>query len=240
MQYNWLSKKENKNLVMFFAGWSFDGTPFKFLAAEETDVIIFYDYGEISSAPLNELRTEFKKYEKIELIAWSMGVFAAQILKDSLPQNISKKVAVNGTCLPVDNAYGIPQRTFELTLKFVESGLKGKFYKNVFNNDNEFERYTLNPVQRTLENRAEELEKLYEYIKTSGSNAEQICGEKFYDFAIVSKFDKIIPPKNQINFWKETGCDIIEAQTGHFPFYEFDSWNEIINADKSPKSKETI
>lgn len=240
MQYNWLKRNNAKNLVMFFAGWSFDNTPFGFLKYENTDVIIFYDYNEISPAPLIELRQEFEKYEKIDLIAWSMGVFAAEKLKCELPKNITKKIAVNGTILPVDNDYGIPHRTFDLTLKFVESGLKGKFYQNVFNKEKEFEKYMQTPVQRTLENRAQELRRLNSYINETKGEIESLCTEKFYDFAIVSKFDKIIPPKNQMNFWQKLDCDIIELDAGHFPFYQFENWNEIINADKSPKSKETV
>ena len=169
-----------------------------------------------------------------------MGVFAAEKLKTELPQNISKKIAVNGTILPVHNEYGIPHRTFDLTLKFVESGLKGKFYQNVFNEKQEFEKYTQTPVQRTLENRAQELHSLNSYISETQCEIETLCSEKFYDLAIVSKFDKIIPPKNQMNFWQKLGCDIIELDAGHFPFYQFSSWNEIINADKSPKNKKTV
>ena len=76
----------------------------------------------------------------------------------------------------------------------LKKGLEGKFYQNVFLNEKEFERYSKNPVQRPIDNRVSELENLYDLIKNT--NIEY---GKFYDFAIVSDFDKIIPPKNQIN-----------------------------------------
>ena len=48
-----------------------------------------------------------KGYENKTLIAWSMGVFTAYLLKD-LFADFNHKIAVNGTVTPVDNDFGIP------------------------------------------------------------------------------------------------------------------------------------
>ena len=87
--------------------------------------------------------------------------------------------------------------------------------------------YSKTPVQRSIENRVCELEKLYDLIKNTN-----VDYEKFYDFAIVSEFDKIIPPKNQIASHKTNNVSIVEIPTGHFPFYKFSSWKEVINANR--------
>lgn len=225
MQYSWLTKNlNNKNLIIFFAGWSFDSTPFEFLTSENNDIIVFYDY---SNFDKKDLAIDFQTYENIYLVAWSMGVYVAEILSPQLP-NFNKKIAINGTSKPIDNVFGIPEKTFALTLKFVDSGLKGKFYQNIFYEQENYEKYLKNPVTRSIENRAIELENLNNYIKQKPSSQEN---SNFYDIAYVSKFDKIIPPKNQINFWEKSGCAIINLETGHFPFYMFNSWSEIINAN---------
>ena len=52
--------------------------------------------------------------------------------------------------------------------------------------------------------------------------------EKFYDKAIVSEFDKIIPPKNQLASHEKNNTPVITLATGHFPFYNFSSWSDIL------------
>ena len=216
MQYHWLNKQNNNKLIIFFAGWSFDYKPFEFLNCDNYDILMLYDYNSFN-IPLN-----IQEYDKTYLISWSMGVFAAYILRNNLPE-FTQKIAINGTLLPVDNDFGIPERPFLLTLKHAKTGLGKKFYENIFQTQEEFERYMLNPVERPIDNRIDELNSLYKKIK-----AEKIDCQTYYDKAIVSRFDKIIPPQNQINFWQQnnTPCTILE--TGHFPYYNFTCWNEIL------------
>ena len=216
MKYHWLNKQNNCKLIIFFAGWSFDYKPFEFLNCNSYDILMLYDYNSFD-IPLN-----IPEYDKTYLISWSMGVYAAYILRNNLP-DFTRKIAINGTPLPVDNEFGIPERPFLLTLKHAKTGLEKKFYENIFKTQEEFERYTFNPVERPIDNRVDELNSLYKKIKT-----EKIDYKKYFDKAIVSRFDKIIPPQNQINFWQQnnTPCTILE--TGHFPYYNFTCWNDIL------------
>lgn len=215
MQYHWLNKQNNDKLIIFFGGWSFDYKPFEFLKCDDFDVLMFYGYNTIEM-PLNAGR-----YNETYLIAWSMGVFAAYFLKDILPE-FTKKIAVNGTPFPVHNELGIPEKPFLLTLRHAKTGLEGKFYQNIFSDSKEYERYMNNPVERSIENRENELKSLYKLIQKTN-----ISYEKFYDKALISSNDKIIPTNNQINFWsQQTPYEIIES--GHFPYYNFISWNEIL------------
>lgn len=216
MQYHWLNKQNNDKLIVFFAGWSFDYIPFEFLNCKDFDVLFVYDYNSI------EWKENLTFYSEKYLIAWSMGVFAAYLLKDKLP-DFNKKIAVNGTPYPVDDEYGIPQKPFILTLRHAKTGLEGKFYQNIFNDTAEYERFIKTSVERDIENRVDELKSLFEVIK---SNCFEY--EKFYECAIISNFDKIIPTKNQINFWQNNAPYKL-LESGHFPFYNFTSWNEIIN-----------
>ena len=79
MQYHWLNKQNNKKLIIFFAGWSFDYKPFEFLKCDNFDVLMFYDYNNLELP-------ELPNYETYYLISWSMGVFSAYLLKDKLPK----------------------------------------------------------------------------------------------------------------------------------------------------------
>ena len=211
MQFHWLNKQNNDKLIIFFAGWSFDYKPFEFLNCNDFDVLMVYDYNEIADLP------DFENYSKKYLIAWSMGVFVAYQMRSKL-QKFDKKIAINGTIFPVDDEFGIPQKPFLLTLRGAKIGLEGKFYENVFNKD--YEKYLLNPIERSIDNRVSELKILYDKIKIVEKSYEE-----FYDKALVSSNDKIFPPKNQLNFWKDK-AEIIDSN--HFPYYNFNSWNEIL------------
>lgn len=215
MKHIWLNKSGNSELVIFFAGWSFDAEPFKFLAADGVDVVVVYDYRNLS------FDLDFSGYEKYHLVAWSMGVYIAPLLRDVLPE-FTTAVALNGTPMPIDNEFGIPVRTFDLTLKYAAEGLKGKFYQNVFFDEAQVEKYWVNPVNRTIEDRVEELQALKTWIYDKPVDASG-----FYQKAYVSEHDKIIPPKNQRNAWEKLGVPVLPLPDGHFPFFNFTSWKEI-------------
>ncbi len=240
MQHYWLNRSGNDKLILFFAGWGFDENPFKFLNCGEYDVLMFYDYNDLQFIDIPD-------YKEINLIAWSMGVFVASLLREKLPP-LNKKIAVNGTLFPVHDEWGIPVKIFELTLKHAQAGLQGKFYKNVFGTN--FEQYAQNPVARTIENRVDELNSLYELIKNSPSVE---ASKTFYDLVIVSDDDKIIPTNNQLAFWGKNSTPHLVVselkfasllsspsrgeeeyqnpiETGHFPFYNYQNWSDIINA----------
>lgn len=219
MKYHWLNKQNNKNLIVFFAGWSFDYYPFVSLNPEGCDVLFVYDYNDLT---LPDDLKDFSTYGNKTLITWSMGVFSAFLLKD-LFKDFDYKLAINGTVTPVDDEFGIPVKMFELTLKHAQKGLEGKFYQNVFLTNEEYELYTSFPVRREIQNRVAELENLYNLIKNTN-----VVYEKFYDLAIVSDFDKIIPPKNQIASHNKNNTPVITVPYGHYPFYYFSSWDEII------------
>lgn len=228
MEYYWLNKKNNDNLIIFFCGWSFDYKPFERLECRNNDVIIIYNYNDIAktNSTINGL---FDGYKTNSLITWSMGVYVAYLLKDTLP-DFKNKIAVNGTPFPVDDDFGIPVKTFDLTLKYVETGLQGKFQKNLFKHPEEYQKYLSCPVERSIENCKEELIALNNYIKNNEPGYK-----KFYDYAIISDTDKIIPTRNQIKCWENYNTPIKILNSGHFPFFNFSSWDEIIKCNQTQK-----
>lgn len=234
MRYYWLNNKSQKNLtsgaqnesenrtysgrkklVIFFCGWSFDNKPFERLDCGDYDVLMFYDYKN------HDIPIEIPEYDEYYLVTWSMGVYIAYLLRDKLP-DFKQKIAINGTPFPIHNEWGIPVRTFDLTLKYVDTGLQGKFQRNLFKAEEDYEKYTKSPVEREIPEQAEELRALKEFISSA-----KISYEKFYDRAIISDTDKIVPTKNQINCWQER-ASIVMLNSGHFPFYSFNSWDDIL------------
>ena len=93
---------------------------------------------------------------KFILSAGLWGYLFASYLKDKLPE-LTSAVAVCGTAIPVDDELGIPHKSFELSLIHAEKGLQGKFTRNVFVEDDLLARYEKTPVERSIENRVNEL-----------------------------------------------------------------------------------
>ncbi len=203
MKYKWLNQKNNSKIIVFFNGWGMDENVVNHLNPETYDIIMFYDY--------NNLDTDFdfkiiNSYKQKHLIAWSMGVMIATLFK----QDYDSKTAINGTIFPINNEYGIPERIYDLTIKgFNEKGAK-KFINNMFLEDPpSFE------IKREIENQKNELIALKKYKGNENFK---------YTRVILSSDDKIIPTKNQINYWK------IEPNiiSGHCPFFQLKSWSELL------------
>ncbi len=218
----WFGKEKPKKLIVFFAGWSFDYNSFRCIKSEDYDVLMIYDYNDLTVP--QELKN-LSGYSEKHLVAWSMGVYVAYKLK-ALFQEFDSRIAVNGTVTPIDDNYGIPDKIFGLTLKHARKGLEGKFYQNVFNNEDEYETFNIMPIKRSIDNRVSELENLQRLIK----NDKDTGYVKFYDWAAVGCNDKIIPPVNQVASHEKNGVPVYQIlDVGHFPFFSYCvDWNDVL------------
>ena len=203
MKYKWLNKKKHNDIIIFFNGWGMDENIIQHIDYEHYDIIMFYDY--------NSLDTDFdfkilEKYNNKYLIAWSMGVMIATLF-DIKP---TKSIAINGTLKPIDDKFGIPKRIYDLTIKNLSPDGVQKFINNMFITTND--KYVNN---REFLNQKNELISIKSY--TANQNFK-------YDKIIISTQDKIIPTKNQMNFW---GIEP-NFHSGHCIFYNIKSWREIL------------
>ena len=201
MNFNWLNKKENTNLIIFFNGWGMDDSVVRHLNPENYDVLTICDYNELSPLP------DISEYKEIHVIAWSMGVMIATLY------NCSQKsaTAINGTLFPINAEYGINPRIYKLMeMNFNELSAK-KFITNMFD---EIPGNFVFP-KRSINNQKSELSALRKYKSNENYHYTRI---------IVSNNDKIIPSKSQINYWKTP--EIINS--GHCPFFEYTKWEELL------------
>ena len=77
MKAYWQNKKNNDKLIVFFNGWAMDENAIRHLECGNFDVLIIYDYRDISSF-------DFESYKEKYLIAWSMGVMVCNLFYDIL------------------------------------------------------------------------------------------------------------------------------------------------------------
>lgn len=194
-----------------------DQIPFETVKSS-CDVLFLYNYSDFN------LDFDFSKYSCINLLAYSYGVFMSSFYKDKLP-NINHATALNGTLIPIDNTWGIPQKIFALTLENMTLDTALKFRKKLFNNDQDFQKFNKNLPNRPLDNSIAELE----FIKQCAKNKPNMTLD--FDKIIISTQDKIFPTKSQRAFWADLTKhqNIKEIESGHFPFYQFESFQDIIN-----------
>ena len=105
-------REKNNQLVVLYGGWGTDENVFTPLCNDDFDFILFYNYSADEALVLPEMKT----YEKITLIGWSLGVWAAEYLSPKTGIKPDVTIAVNGTPVPADDQYGIPLNVFEGTL----------------------------------------------------------------------------------------------------------------------------
>ena len=86
MKQHFIIKNNQKHLLLFFAGWGMDETPFLTIHPVDKDWMICYDYRSLTF-DVGLLET----YSQITLIAWSMGVWAASQLIKQYPHTRNQR-----------------------------------------------------------------------------------------------------------------------------------------------------
>jgi pimeloyl-[acyl-carrier protein] methyl ester esterase len=213
-------RDKNKQLIVVFGGWGTDEYVFAPLCNDEFDYILFYNY----SADEALILPETKKYEKITLIAWSLGVWAAEYLFPRILIKPDVTIAVNGTPIPADDHYGIPLSVFETALNNITEENIERFYYRMFGTIRKEIAGSEVGFQRTLKSLKDELRWLYNRIM------EQKEPGFRWDYAVSGENDNIFPALNQISYWNKTeNTKHIILPLPHFFFYNFKSFTDFIN-----------
>jgi biotin synthesis protein BioG len=228
-------RDKNNELVVVYGGWGTDEYVFAPLCNDEFDFILFYNY----SADEALVIPETKKYDKITLIAWSLGVWAAEYLSPKTNIKPDVTIAVNGTPIPADDHYGIPLSIFDNALDNITEVNIGRFYLRMFGCVKKNAGGPELVFQRTLKSLQDELRWLYNRIM------EQKEPGFRWDYAISSEYDNIFPASNQISYWNKTkNTSHIILPLPHFFFYDWKSFADFIkfveentSAVKKPKKR---
>ncbi|MCG2760610.1 MAG: DUF452 family protein, partial [Candidatus Delongbacteria bacterium] len=163
MKEYWINKKNNKDLIVFFAGWGMDQNPFLPLKYNDLDILICYDYSDMN---LNDLSImdiiENGNYKNIYLIGFSMGVaVAGYLFQSELCIKFRQIIAINGTLEPISDENGIPVNIFENTLESWDSANKEHFLKRMCRDEIICSKYRINLPKRTLQDEKKELTNLH-------------------------------------------------------------------------------
>lgn len=195
MIQKFIIQKSHPRLLLFFAGWGADETPFKAYLPAKCDYMICYDY-----RTLDFDISLINQYQEIHIVGWSMGVWAAtQVLSQQankcLP--IRSSVAINGTPYPVDEQRGIPPVIYQGTLEGLAGVSLHKFLRRMCLNGGAFKAFLEITPRRPLEELREELIEIEQMYHTLPPPSFQ------WKKAIIGSNDRIIPPSNQKQAWEE-------------------------------------
>ena len=128
MNYAFLHRGGNSELLLLFLGWSMDEHAVAHLASGGLDVLALWDY----TAPDTAFLSETVGYRKLHLAAWSLGVFAAAKLLAGRDIDFAGSTAFNGTLRPVDADFGIAPEIFLGTAEhWGEERARSRFYQRV-------------------------------------------------------------------------------------------------------------
>lgn len=241
MKQVYIIHENHPKLLLFFAGWAADETLFKQYCPKGMDYMICYDYRtlDFDTSLLNN-------YRQVNVVAWSMGVWAATIALSSVPHDELFSIAFNGSTFPIDDSEGIPLKTFQATLDGLTPASLQKFMRRMCKDSNAYKEFLKISPRRDFDEIKEELILIKEQlIKLKGmvvdeDNNYDIPDEESdrydddyeyeYDFSFIGKRDRIFPPENlKLSFDYMEYDRVIVADCAHYdePMFRFllqDMW----------------
>lgn len=218
MKQIYIIHEHHPRLLLFFAGWGADATPFKEYRPTDSDFMLCYDF-----RTLDFDASELGEYQKINVIGWSMGVWAASQVLPPLQLNIAASIAINGTPYPIDDRRGIPQNIFRGTLDGLTGASLHKFLRRMCADGEAFKAFLQITPRRPLDELRDELaeiEHMYQSLPSATFRWKQ---------AVVGKNDRIIPTANQLQAWEDLGTPVTQTDDSHyqesiFRYYLQDLW----------------
>lgn len=202
---------ESDDLLLFFSGWGCDEYEFEHIHFD-SDVLILYDYTDL------ELDFDFSKYKKIDLAAFSAGVFVASVMNFNF--EISSAIAISGNPYLFDAHFGISSDMQNVLCSITAETADDFARKYLIKTKEEWEIFRHS--NRDIESCRREfhcLKKIYEREK---SNIIDI-----YDIAISGDEDEIFNYAAQREFYGDRLQIVKNAR--HNLFFKIKNFSDIYN-----------
>lgn len=198
MKLVFLKKNNLPTLTIFFLGWGMDEKVCANRTTTNSDFMVCYDY---KSLDFNY--DILDNYSGINIIGWSMGVWAASVIIEhiknkSMPIIIHNSIAINGTVTPIDDKFGIPTAIYQGTLNNLSERTLEKFNRRMCGTKEELLEFNTYKPQQSIDNLKQELSFI------SKAQNDNIANANGWNKAIIGESDMIFPKENQINAWNMT------------------------------------
>lgn len=221
MKWQWITHTHSPNLILFFNGWGMDQRIVSHLHTDaEHDVLMVYDYRDLTVTV--DACPDLTMYREIDVLAWSMGVWAYARIQDQLHVPVRKAIALNGTPCPIDDVWGISAAVYNATVRHFDEIGRKKFFRRMCGSREGMRWFEPHQPQRSLEDQRQELLAIQHFAtRQTASTAPFTC-------ALIGRHDKIIPTQHQLNYWQGT-VDYTIIDSPHCAFWRWNSWKEIFD-----------
>lgn len=214
-------------LVLYFNGWALGPIAVEHLGLPEGhDLLVLWDYRS------DDFEFDFSPYREIRLVAWSMGIWAADrffAAREELRPRVISGTALGGTGYQVDEAVGISEVFFRKTLeglteenrvRFDRHMLGGKTYRHLY--DEVRLRSTAALYDEFVRPFTEDKDQPHLLPKPSAFG--------LWTRAFIGEDDRVVPPANQENYWRIQGVPFTHLpKTPHYLLTAFHCWEELWN-----------
>lgn len=191
-----------RRLIVIFAGWGMDERPFAGLSRPGYDILVVWDYRTLDFDP-----AWTSGYDEVCVLAWSMGVHAAQACHAALGPRVTARIAVGGTPQPVSDSHGIPAAIFRATLDTLDERSLARFMRRMCGGARAYAAWESRAPRRCVDELRDELRAIAAR-PAAGSTPR-------FDHCLVTTADAIFPPENQRRAFE--GCDTVETDSPHLP-----------------------
>lgn len=205
MTYEYLIRQHYPRLLLFFAGWAADATPFRTYRPEGHDFLLCYDYRTLEAdfGPLTS-------YEGIDIVGWSMGVWAASHVVPRLQPAVGRCIALNGTPFPIDATRGISPDIWQGTLQHLSPASLHKFCRRMCGDAESFHRFLRVTPRRPVDELADEMRAIDQLRLALPSPTLR------WTEAVTGSRDRIIPADHQLKAWTELGVPVTLSDDAHY------------------------
>ena len=225
MKGEWIVRRGSGKLLLFFNGWGMDRCVAESFAPRvsasgEHDIAVLYDYRDLALP--DPIAGAVAGAESVELLAWSMGVWAAA---HAGIERVERAVALNGTPWPRDAERGIPPELFTGTLEGWNDANRQRFERRMMTG---VPPEVVESVrsQRSSGDQKAELQAIADSL--SGGQLKSSPAWR-YSKAIVGGRDQIVRAENQRHAWQEMGVPVVEYPAmPHFPFHQPEVLKELL------------
>jgi biotin synthesis protein BioG len=215
MTQHWLKKEGHPSLTIFFTGWGMTPATTKHLALPDSDFLVCCDYRSI------EPITGTSHYQHINIIAYSMGVWAASLAMEHIAAQTINTIAINGSALPVSDQFGIPETVYNGTHHHLSPSNFQKFVVRICGNRENAQLLNGSFNDADIDLLRQELA----FIQTNQAIVKPF---RPWHKAIISQNDLIYPCRNLTDYWQTSNTPIELINAPHFPFWGWKSWDDII------------
>lgn len=215
-----------RRLLLYLNGWALGPVAVAHLGQpKDRDLLILWDYRE------DALTFDFSPYEEIQIVAWSMGIWATDRLLERLPSlrdRITTATALGGTGYPMDDRYGIPETIYLATLESITEANRPRFNRQMVGGKT-YRHLHADLSARSTEAIREELLRPYALTHASLRPVPKPAAQGVWTKAYIGTDDRVVPPASQRIYWKEQGVATEEIKDGvHYLLGYFSSWEELL------------